>query len=151
MNLSAAEIETRLKDAGVQPTSQRISIAKHILCEADHPTADDVHAWASENLPKISLATVYNTLKTLVDAGLIREFRFPHSEKVIYDNNIEEHFHFLDEKTQQLYDVSPQDLDMQLSLEKKYKVRGMDIIFRGEVSKEMSETKSAMKTESKKK
>lgn len=130
--LTKQEIEERLKQAGVQPTLQRIAIAQYILCEADHPTAEEVHSWADKNLAKISLATVYNTLNTLVAAGLLREFRFPHSEKVIYDNNLEEHFHFLDEKTQRLYDIPFDDVKVSLDLARKYKVQKVDVLFRGE-------------------
>ncbi len=65
--LTNDEIKERLLVAGVQPTLQRISICQFVLCEADHPTAEEVHNWAEKNLAQISLATVYNTLKTLVE------------------------------------------------------------------------------------
>ena len=64
--LTPAEIEDRLSRSGVQPTAQRIAIAQYVLCEAEHPTADDVKAWTDLNFPKLSLATVYNTLNVLV-------------------------------------------------------------------------------------
>lgn len=133
--LSQKEIETRLREAGVQPTLQRISICQYVLCEADHPTAEEVHAWAEKNLATISLATVYNTLNTLVSAGILREFRFPHTEKVIYDDNIEDHFHFLDEKTQKLYDIEPKDVSLSLEIAKHYEVKGMDVVLRGQLKK----------------
>lgn len=145
---SNAEITEQLIAAGVQPTLQRISIAQFILCQADHPTADEIHAWAEKNLAKISLATIYNTLKTLVDAKLIREYRFPHLDKVIYDNNMADHHHFLDEKTQKLYDIHSADLSLNLSIAKKYKVHGMDVLLRGEVAGEalpVSENKNTKK------
>ena len=74
--LSPGEIEERLKKAGVQPTAQRIAICRFVLCQADHPTADQVKAWADKNFPKMSLATVYNTLNLWVEAGLLQELRF---------------------------------------------------------------------------
>ena len=117
--LTTQEIQKRLADAGVQPTVQRISICQFVLCDADHPTAEQVHAWAEANLATISLATVYNTLGTLVKAGLLREFRFPHTEKVIYDNNLEDHYHFLDESTQKLFDVDMNDIKVSVDISKK--------------------------------
>src|SRR5262249_26897232 len=72
--LTPIEIENRLNEHGVQPTAQRIAICRYVLCEADHPTAEDVKKWADANFPKMSLATVYNTLGILVAAGLCVSF-----------------------------------------------------------------------------
>src|SRR4051812_15024374 len=109
--LSSQDIEAKLEAAGIQPTAQRIAICRYVLCEADHPSAEDVKDWADRNFPKVSLATVYNTLNTLVAAGLLREFRFPHSERVIYDPNLSSHFHFLDEDSGKLYDLTPDQVE----------------------------------------
>lgn len=133
--LTTQEIQARLSNAGVQPTLQRISICQFVLCDADHPTAEEVHSWAEKNLPTISLATVYNTLGTLVKAGLLREFRFPHTEKVIYDNNLEDHYHFLDESTQKLYDVDLDDIQVSVDIAKKYKIKQMDVLLKGNIQK----------------
>lgn len=131
--LSTQEIEHKLQAAGVQPTLQRIAICRFVLCEGDHPTADDVKEWADKNLDRISQATVYNTLNTLVDAQLLREFRFPHSDKVVYDCNTQNHYHFVDEKSGKLYDVDPDDVHMDLSIAKKFKIKEIEVIFKGEV------------------
>jgi Fur family iron response transcriptional regulator len=131
--LRPEEIEARLREAGVQPTLQRLSLCRFVLCEADHPTAEEVKQWADKNLDKISLATVYNTLNTLVDAGILRAFRLPHSDKVIYDANIDDHFHFLCEKSGKLYDVMPGDFNYEIKLPKKYKVKSLEIVFKGEI------------------
>ena len=133
--LTQKEIETRLREAGVQPTLQRISICQYVLCEADHPTAEEVHAWAEKNMATISLATVYNTLNTLVSVGILREFKFPHTEKVIYDNNIEDHHHFLDEKTKKLYDIESKDVQVSLEIGKHFEVSGYDMVVRGNIRK----------------
>jgi Fur family iron response transcriptional regulator len=131
--LSTTEIQERLQQAGVQPTLQRVGICKYVLCEADHPTADEVKEWADTNLGKISQATVYNTLNTLVDAGILKEFRFSHSDKAVYDCNTHDHFHFVDEKTGKIYDIDPDDVKMDLSIPKKFKIKDIKIIFKGEI------------------
>lgn len=134
--LTTQEIESRLREAGLQPTLQRISICQYVLCEADHPTAEQVFAWAEQNMSKISLATVYNTLHALVEAGLIREYKFAHSEKAVYDNNIEEHFHFLDVETQKLHDVDPSSIQMQLSHSLPFEISKTDVLFQGSFKQE---------------
>lgn len=130
---STDEIEQKLLDKGVQPTIQRIALCKYILCDADHPTAENVFEWAQKNLTKISQATVYNTLGTLVNSGLIRTFKFPHTEKLVYDCNTEDHFHFFDEKSERVLDIEPESIKVTIDLPKKYKVKGFDILFKGEI------------------
>lgn len=133
MFLTTEEIQAKLLAAGVQPTLQRIAICKYVLCEADHPTAEQVKEWAEKNLEKISQATVYNTLNTLVDVGLLRVFKFPHSEKVIYDNNVHDHYHFLDENSGHLYDIEPKDVSVEMEVPAKFVVNSMEIVLKGQL------------------
>lgn len=129
--LSPTEIEAKLKEAGINPTAQRIAICRYVLCEADHPTAEQVKEWADRNFPKMSLATVYNTLGTLVEAGLLKELKLPHSECVIYDDKVSDHFHFLDEKTGELIDIPVEQVEVTAKLKKEFKILGMDVLLRG--------------------
>lgn len=133
--LSPSEVESRLLEAGVQPTAQRIAICRFVLCQADHPTADEVKDWADKNFPKMSLATVYNTLGILVKAGLLKELRFPHSEKVIYDNNISLHHHFLDEKSGELFDLAPEEVEIAPKLRGGFEVKQVEVLLRGNVKR----------------
>ena len=134
--LTTAEIEERLQKAGINPTAQRIAIYRYILCEADHPTAEDVKAWADANFPKLSLATVYNTLGALVKAGLLQEFKLPHTDSVIYDDRLDDHFHFLDEDSGELVDIPLADLPLDKTelarhLGAGFQIRDMHVLFRG--------------------
>ncbi|MBY0469645.1 transcriptional repressor [bacterium] len=125
------EIEKRLQEAGIQPTAQRIAIAQYVLTDADHPTADDIKTWADQNFPKMSLATVYNTLKILVQSGILREFKLPHSDRVIYDTNLSHHFHFLDEKTGALHDIPPEELEIKPRNSKNWDIRQVHVVLVG--------------------
>lgn len=125
------EIEKRLLSAGVQPTAQRIAICRYILCEADHPRAEEIKKWADRHFPKMSMATVYNTLKALVDAGIVQEFRFSHSDASVYDCNTDVHYHFLDEKTGELHDVEPESVSLSVKLKAQFKIKGIQILLRG--------------------
>jgi Fur family iron response transcriptional regulator len=127
------EVEGMLLKAGLQPTAQRIAIARYVLCEADHPTAEDVKRWADRKLPKISLATVYNTLASLVEKGLLLELRLSHSDSVFYDMNTEKHFHFLDEKTGRLLDIEEEELGIELHLRDGLKAERVEVLVRGQV------------------
>lgn len=129
--LTIQYIEDRLKSAGIQPTAQRIAICQYLLEEPKHITVEDVKKWAEDNFPKVSLATVYNTLNSLVDAGILKSLKLPHSEKVIYDSNTEPHFHFLDQKTGILSDISVDNVEFSHNLENEFNVKGIDVLFYG--------------------
>jgi Fur family iron response transcriptional regulator len=133
--LTPKEIEEMLRKAGLQPTAQRIAICRYIFCEADHPTAEDVKKWADKRLPKISLATVYNTLSKLAEAGLLKELKLSHSDSVVYDVNTERHFHFLDERTGRLFDVGEDELGLELKLKGGLKARAIEVLIRGSSGK----------------
>lgn len=131
--LSNDEIEKKLLEKGVQPTLQRIALCRYILCDADHPSADDIYAWAQKNMAKISQATVYNTLGILVNSGIIRAFKFSHTDKLVYDCNTTDHFHFFDEKNNRVLDIEAEAVKISFDLPKKFKIKSMDILFKGEV------------------
>ena len=124
-------IEKLLVQHGVRPTIHRIHIAQYILNEADHPTADDVLAWANQNLQKVSRATVYNTLRELSQSGLIREFRFPQVSKTVYDKNTENHFHFYDQTSDSFLDLNTESVKVDIQLPPSFKVNSVDILVSG--------------------
>ena len=128
-------IEKLLVEHGVRPTIHRIHIAQYILDEANHPTADEVLAWANRNLSKISRATVYNTLRELSQAGIIREFRFPQVSKTVYDKNTENHFHFYDQASDSFTDLHSDSVKVELQLPPSYKVDSVDILVTGNRAK----------------
>lgn len=130
--LSNADMEIRLREAGLSATLQRIEIGRYILSEADHPTADEVFRWAEGRLAKISLATVYNTLHSLAEAGLIREVRFPHLEKVIYDSNTSDHFHFYDSQSEKIFDLPAEIINIESDFFKGIEIEKMDLFIKGQ-------------------
>tara|TARA_Y100000588_G_scaffold329306_1_gene365383 strand:+ start:398 stop:751 length:354 start_codon:yes stop_codon:yes gene_type:complete len=72
--------------------------------QPDHPTAEEVHERAKEELPGISLATVYNGLEALVSCGLIKQVHFERAS-TRFCPNLKEHAHFQCERTGQVFDV----------------------------------------------
>ncbi|MNX65638.1 Peroxide-responsive repressor PerR [compost metagenome] len=129
--LTSEQIEKLLREAGINPTAQRLAICRHVLCEADHPTAEDIKQWADHNFPKLSLATVYNTLRILVEAGLLKELKLPHSESLHYDPNVGEHFHFLDVASGEIVDLPVERVRIDADLGPGYQVQGMEVLIRG--------------------
>jgi len=96
---------SRLKNAGLRPTRQRIALAK-LLLESDnrHVTAEELHGEAKNAGVSVSLATVYNALHQFTDAGLMREVAVD-SGRSYFDTNISDHHHFFHEDIGQLVDI----------------------------------------------
>ncbi len=129
--LSFGEIEERLKEAGVSPTAQRIAICRYVLCEASHPTAEHVKKWVDGHFPKMSMATVYNTLGILVKAGLLKEIRLPHLDSAVYDQNVQRHFHFVDERTGAISDIHESRLTLSHDLDRDFRINEIEVVVRG--------------------
>lgn len=140
MNPASQSAELVLLSHGVKPTPQRMVIAEYLLNTLDHPTAEEVMTAVTGKLPvALSRATVYNTLNSLKDAGVIREV-FTEPGKVRYDANLFNHHHFVDVKTGQILDVPAEKVE-QLGklLDKKFKVHGVQVTFFGDLQQEESE------------
>ena len=118
-----------LKQAGINATAQRIAVGRYVLFEADHPTADEVKSAVDQVFPKISMATVYNTLHTLEDAGILRAVKLPHTGKVVYDNNIDHHYHIIDDETGELTDLDENLVTVNHDLDQEYEINDMEIFF----------------------
>jgi Fur family iron response transcriptional regulator len=129
--LAPAQIEAVLRARGIQPTAQRIAIGRYVLCEADHPTAEHVKQWVDENFPKISLATVYNTLRAFVEAGLLEEVRLPDRDAVVFDNLTTPHHHFLDEATGAVHDLPFDAVEVRVQASPEFDVRSATVLVRG--------------------
>ena len=93
-----------LEERGIQPSAQRVAVAKYVLSTDEHPSADHVWTRVQRIFPMISRATVYNTLHLFVEKGLLRELHLA-PDSVLFDSNMERHHHFIDEDTGRIYDV----------------------------------------------
>lgn len=139
--LTPEEIESRLRQAGLRVTPQRLAVARYVLCEAEHPTAEQVKAWADAHDYRMSLATVYNTLSSLVKAGLLLEVKLPHLGRTVYDDNTTDHYHFLDRRTGQLWDVNPGDVAVEPRLGRHIEIERIHVMIEGTQSRSKAQTR----------
>ncbi len=93
-----------VKDAGVRMTRQRRAVLEVIVASCDHPTAALIFERTRRAHGNISLATVYNCLETMVEAGIINQLNFDNGPSR-YCANFEPHVHLLDDASQQVIDV----------------------------------------------
>ncbi len=98
------DIPELLRSNGIQPSAQRVAIAKYVLRTNSHPTADHVWMKVRGDFPYVSRATVYNTLSLFVKKGLLRQHLVDEGGAV-FDPHTERHHHFVDEETGQIEDI----------------------------------------------
>jgi len=100
-----ADIEKRVRDAGLRPTRQRIALADLLFAKGDrHLSAEELHEEASDAGVAVSLATVYNTLHQFTDAGLLRILAVEGS-RTYFDTNTSDHHHFFIEGENRVMDI----------------------------------------------
>ena len=94
--MSNTEHETLSSEAlgGLRLTKQRKVVYEVLVDDKrDHPTASEVFERAKERMPSISLATVYNCLETLTQAGAVKQVN-DDREASLYCPNLNPHAHF---------------------------------------------------------
>ncbi|ROT98131.1 transcriptional repressor [Histidinibacterium lentulum] len=105
--------ENWLSGAGLRPTRQRIALASLLVGDGNdrHVTAESLFEAAQATGEKVSLATVYNTLKAFCEAGLVREIVVDGS-KSYFDTNMTDHPHFFWEDRSELTDAPAEELEI---------------------------------------
>lgn len=100
-----------LAGANLRPTRQRVMLAALLVGDGQdrHVTAESLFASAKDQGGTVSLATIYNTLRTFCDAGLMQEVTVDGS-KSYFDTNTHEHPHFYWEDEARLTDAPASDL-----------------------------------------
>ena len=93
MNVS---IESKCKQKGVRLTDQRRLIAKVMSKSESHPDVDELHKKVSKLDSKISIATVYRTVKLFEEAGIVAKHDFKGSKSRYEQAPEEHHDHLID-------------------------------------------------------
>lgn len=102
-----------LASAGLRPTRQRATLAALLVGDGQHRhvTAESLFAAVQNTGDRVSLATVYNTLRAFCDAGLVQEVTVDGS-KSYFDTNTHDHPHFYWEDDHELTDAPAEQLEI---------------------------------------
>ncbi|CAM3931844.1 Fur family transcriptional regulator [Cohnella lubricantis] len=107
MNLD--ELVDYMKERGLRMTPQRMEILK-LLLSMSHPTAEQLFARMHEQFPFVSQATVYNTLKTLKELGIVEELeRGQRTHR--YGMASGSHCHFVCKVCEEIFDLDAEAPD----------------------------------------
>ncbi len=102
-----------LADGGLRPTRQRLALAAMLVGDGNHRhvTAESLFADVRGSGEKVSLATVYNTLRAFCEAGLLHEITVD-GTKSYFDTNTHDHPHFFWEDSGTLQDAPSEELEI---------------------------------------
>jgi Fur family peroxide stress response transcriptional regulator len=125
--------ETQNRTTEEKLTRQREAVLQVIRSREDHPTASEIFQAARLQLPTISYATVYNSLRFLKETGLVHEIKFGDGASR-YDRETERHDHAICNECGKLVDFDlPQAAElMQAAARKsKFKPASVHLTLRG--------------------
>ncbi|WP_105157520.1 Fur family transcriptional regulator [Streptococcus suis] len=93
-----------LKEKGVRITETRKAVVAYIIESDDHPSAEMIYKDLLPNYPNMSLATVYNNLKVLLEEGFVTELKRTNDTTTYYDFMGHEHLNVICEKCGKITD-----------------------------------------------
>jgi|TARA_B100000929_G_scaffold131958_1_gene104564 Fur family ferric uptake transcriptional regulator len=119
-------IEQKCITKGVKLTDQRKIIAKVMSMSQDHPDVNELHIRVSKIDTKISIATVYRTVKLFEEAGIITKHDFKGGKARYEEINEGHHDHLIDINTGEIVEFVDDEIEkLQKNIAEKY---GYDLV-----------------------
>ena len=106
-----ANIENKCKKKGVRLTDQRKLIAKVMSESESHPDVDELHKKVSKLDSKISIATVYRTVKLFEEAGIVAKHDFKGSKSRYEQAPEEHHDHLIDVNSGEIIEFANEEIE----------------------------------------
>ncbi|MFN3970795.1 MAG: Fur family transcriptional regulator [Gemmobacter sp.] len=105
------DIITRCEAKGLRMTDQRRTIAQVIGTAEDHPDVEALHARAVALDPRISIATVYRTVKLFEESGILEKLEFGDGRARYEDSMRDHHDHLIDMTTGEVIEFVDPDIE----------------------------------------
>ena len=123
----SSTIETKCKDKGVKLTDQRKVIAKVMSESSDHPNVDKLYNRVSKIDSKISIATVYRTVKLFEESGILAKHDFKGRKARYEELNEGHHDHLIDIKSGEIIEFVDNEIEeLQKKVAEKYGYKLVD-------------------------
>jgi len=119
-----------LKENSIKVTPQRLEILKYLDKHGTHPTVDGIYSALKEKNPSLSKTTVYNSVETLNEHGIIQSLTISGSE-LRYDFRNDMHHHFLCKKCGKIIDINVECAFLNKFLHGKHRVDEVHGYFKG--------------------
>lgn len=105
-----ANIIKKLNNCGLKITPQRMTVLEVLVKSIDHPTAEAIHKRVLEIIPGISATTIYNTLDTFANKGLVRRVKTD-ADIMRYEPVTNHHHHLYCYDSDRMEDYYDDELD----------------------------------------
>jgi Fur family transcriptional regulator, ferric uptake regulator len=105
------DLITRGIAKGLRMTEQRKIVAKVISASNDHPDVEELYARAAKVDSKISLATVYRTVKLFEESGLLEKLEFGDGRARYEDSLRDHHDHLIDVSSGKVIEFVDKDIE----------------------------------------
>ena len=120
-------IENKCIEKGVRLTDQRKLIAQVMSKSTDHPDVDELHKRVSKIDTKISIATVYRTVKLFEEAGIVEKHDFKGGKARYEELSESHHDHLIDIKTGEIIEFVDEEIEnLQKKVADKYGYKLVD-------------------------
>ena len=121
----------KLEKNGIRATKQRRILAKLLFDKGKrHISAENLFDEVKKDERKISMATIYNTLKQFTNLGLIREIVVDQN-KSLYCNNNQSHYHLYIEDEGKVIDIPTKNINLNIpSIPACLQLHNIDVIVR---------------------
>jgi Fe2+ or Zn2+ uptake regulation protein len=130
MKPSFEDMRKELKKRNINLSYQRLKVLEYLAQNQCHPTVDRIFTDLQKDISTLSKTTVYNTLRILVEAGLVRVITIEDNE-TRYDINIENHGHFKCVNCGTIYNFRI-DIDSLSSADlSNFKINDKNVYFKG--------------------
>jgi Fur family ferric uptake transcriptional regulator len=107
-----SKIEALCAERGMRMTAQRTIIARVLSAASDHPDVEEVHRRAHKVDDRISLSTVYRTVRLFESQGIIDRHDFGDSGRARYERvKSEHHDHLIDTSTGQVIEFKNEEIE----------------------------------------
>ena len=104
-------LEKLCVEKGMRMTDQRRVIARVLSVAQDHPDVEEIHRRAVEIDPKISIATVYRTMRLFEDSGVVERHDFQDGRSRYEEATEDHHDHLIDLKSGEVIEFVNEEIE----------------------------------------
>lgn len=130
MKINLEDLLKELKRKKIRLSHQRLKVLEYLTLNQCHPTVDQIYNNLHMEVPTLSKTTVYNTLNSLTEAGLVRIINIEDNE-TRYDIRIDDHGHFKCESCKKIYDFNIDINAFETNDLKNFAINDKNVYFKG--------------------
>ena len=130
MEITTESLSEQLKSKGIRASFQRIKVLEYLQRSEGHPAVEEIFCALLPDVPSLSKVTIYNTLHTFVEAGLIRVVEIDGAQ-MRYDIVLDDHGHFLCEACGAIYNFPVNIRRISMEGLNQFKITQKNVYFKG--------------------